>query len=133
MFAQSGGNYSISWSTLGGGGTSAGGGFAVSATIGQPNAGAPMTGGGFTLTGGFWPGVPAEPGPKLSIRHGSGSTVVLFWPNPSAGYVLEQTANMSGPGGGWSNVTQTPSVNGGNKEVTVPITGQACLFRLRRL
>jgi hypothetical protein len=53
----------INWYTIdGGGGTSTGGSFSLSGTIGQPDAGGPMTGGGpggFSLTGGFWPG--AEP------------------------------------------------------------------------
>jgi len=47
--------YSIDWYTIdGGGGTSTGGVYAVSGTIGQPDAGGPMTGGNYSLTGGFW-------------------------------------------------------------------------------
>ena len=58
-FAQT---YSIAWYTIdGGGGTSAGGAFALSGTIGQHDAGATMTGGSFALTGGFWAGVFTEP------------------------------------------------------------------------
>lgn len=38
----------------GGGGTSSGGSFSVSGTIGQHDAGQPMAGGNFELTGGFW-------------------------------------------------------------------------------
>lgn len=43
----------------GGGDTSSGGVFAVSGTIGQPDADPlqPSTGGVFAITGGFWPGV----------------------------------------------------------------------------
>ena len=48
----------ITWYTIdGGGGTSGGGGYTLSGTIGQPDAGAAMTGGSYTLVGGFWPGV----------------------------------------------------------------------------
>ena len=39
---------------------------------------------------------------------------------------------MSGPGGGWVDVAQTPVVNGANKEVMLPATGSFCLFRLRQ-
>ena len=55
----SGGPYSIPWSTIDGGGviSSTGGSFTLSGTIGQPDAGGPMTGGSFSLTGGFWAGV----------------------------------------------------------------------------
>src|SRR6185503_17568854 len=61
--------YTIAWFTIdGGGGTSTGGVFSVSGTIGQPDAGGPMTGGNYSLTGGFWalPGVIQMPdGPTL--------------------------------------------------------------------
>ena len=47
-------SYSIDWHTIGGGGgTSAGGGFALSGTIGQPDAGE-MGDGEYTISGGFW-------------------------------------------------------------------------------
>jgi len=55
----SGGLYSIPWSTIDGGGAinTSGGAFTLSGTIGQPDAGGAMTGGAFSLTGGFWAGV----------------------------------------------------------------------------
>jgi hypothetical protein len=47
----------LSWNTMDcGGGTSSGGAFTVSGTIGQPDAG-DLSGGGFALAGGFWGGV----------------------------------------------------------------------------
>ena len=47
-------NYSIDWHTIdGGGGRSTGGVYVVTGTIGQPDAGR-MTGGNFTIEGGFW-------------------------------------------------------------------------------
>ncbi len=53
--AQRGGLYELSWFTVdGGGGQSQGGDYAISGTIGQPEAGVPMSGGQFTLHGGFW-------------------------------------------------------------------------------
>ena len=57
-----GDDFKVPWHTIDGGGiqNSAGGGFALSGTIGQPDAGplaGPMTGGGFSLVGGFWPGI----------------------------------------------------------------------------
>jgi len=55
--------YTIPWSTIdGGGATSSGGNFALTGTIGQPDASsfsAPMSGGSFSLVGGFWTGVAA--------------------------------------------------------------------------
>jgi hypothetical protein len=124
--------YAINWSTIdGGGGPSAGGSFSLNGTVGQPDAGA-RSGGAFTLSGGFWPGVTGSgPLPALAIRLGFGHTVILTWPDPSTGYVLQQTANMSGSGGGWADVTQPPVIVGANQEVTLPATGSFCLFRLR--
>jgi len=46
--------YSLDWFTFdGGGGTSSSGSYNVSGTIGQPDAGT-LTGGAYTLLGGFW-------------------------------------------------------------------------------
>ena len=48
--------FDISWYTIdGGGGTSSGGTFTLTATIGQPDAGV-LSGGVFQIGGGFWSG-----------------------------------------------------------------------------
>ena len=59
---QTGGGFDLTWNAIaGGGGASSGGGFAVDGTVGQADA-ATLSGGVFTLNGGFWgafsPGVP---------------------------------------------------------------------------
>ncbi len=52
--ASSGGDYTLDWYTIdGGGGTSTGGDYSLSGTIGQPDAGS-MSGGDYALSGGFW-------------------------------------------------------------------------------
>ena len=91
-------SYSIDWHTLdGGGGTSTGGVYSVSGTIGQPDAGAqPMTGGNFSLTGGFWSllSVVQTPGaPTLSISMTSSNTALVSWPSPSTGFNLQVNTN----------------------------------------
>ena len=49
--------YDLSWWTAdGGGGTSSGGNYSLSGTIGQPDAGPILSGPGYQLSGGFWPG-----------------------------------------------------------------------------
>lgn len=54
-YAQSGGSYDLSWSTLdGGGGQSSGGSFSVSGTAGQGDASNAKTGGTFEHISGFW-------------------------------------------------------------------------------
>ena len=52
--AQSGGGYDLTWNTIDGGGMfSTGGAYSLGGTIGQADAGT-MSGGGYTLSGGFW-------------------------------------------------------------------------------
>ena len=53
-----GADFDLSWYTIdgGGGSRSTGGNFEMSGTMGQPDAGE-MSGGDFTLAGGFWGGV----------------------------------------------------------------------------
>lgn len=54
IYAQSSENYNLSWFTIdGGGGTSSGGVYVLSGTIGQPDAGQ-LSGGDYSLVGGFW-------------------------------------------------------------------------------
>lgn len=59
--AQSGGGYDLSWSTVDGGGYtfSVGGDYELGGTVGQHDAGY-MSGGGYSLWGGFWPGSAVE-------------------------------------------------------------------------
>jgi len=76
----------------GGGGTSTGGIYALSGTIGQPDAGK-LSGGNFTLDGGFWSIVAAiqTPGaPLLSIERLPGGAVRVRWTRPADNFVLEQ-------------------------------------------
>jgi hypothetical protein len=50
--------YDLSWNTVdGGGGAAVGGTFALTGTASQPDASVvPLTGGTYSLSGGFWPG-----------------------------------------------------------------------------
>jgi hypothetical protein len=129
--AQSSGAFDINWSTFnGGGGPSVGGNFSLNGTIGQPDAGTSLNGGGFTITAGFWAGA-SEAVPRLSIRLGAAGTVILNWPNPSTGFVLEESTSLSAQAG-WTAVTQTPVANGANIEVTLQATSQLRFFRLRQ-
>ncbi len=57
--AQTGGVYSLTWYTVdGGGGTASGGGYVVSGTAGQADAGS-LSGGSYALQSGFWGGIGA--------------------------------------------------------------------------
>src|SRR5207253_9256822 len=92
--------FAIDWFTIdGGGGTSSGGNYTLSGTIGQPDAGT-LSGGNYTLEGGFWPGIvmPSTTGlaPTLFIQL-SGNSVIVSWPSPSTGFVLRQSASLGIP------------------------------------
>src|SRR5690348_17454014 len=86
-------SYTVDWHTIdGGGGTSTGGVYSVSGTIGQPDAGPAMSGGNFALTGGFWSfsAVQTPGAPLLTISLTSTNTVIVSWPSPSTGFGLQQ-------------------------------------------
>ena len=91
--------FAIDWYTVdGGGGTSTGGSYTLSGTIGQPDAAATtLSGGIYTLQGGFWPGlivtIPGE-GPTLLIQL-SGANVILSWSPDTPGFALEQTDDLT--------------------------------------
>src|SRR5215472_8382661 len=101
--------YSIDWyKVAGGGGTSTGGSYTVSGTIGQPDAGT-MSGGNYSLVGGFWAIISAvqTPGsPLLHVALTQTNTVVVYWPSPSTGFVLQQNGNVVNSNG-WANNGQT--------------------------
>lgn len=61
--------FDLSWWTVdGGGGASAGGGYELSGTIGQPDAGPAHGGSGYELAGGFWgEAEPAGPAPGIFL------------------------------------------------------------------
>ena len=125
-FCASAQSYSIDWYTIdGGGGTSTGGVYSVTGTIGQPDAGT-MSGGNFTLQGGFWGIISAvqTPGaPLLSIFRTATNTVAVTWPSPSTGWTLQVNTN-SVASVNWSNVTSGISDNGTTKTLVVnPPTG----------
>lgn len=107
--------YSIDWQKVaGGGGVSSNGQYTVSGTIGQPDAGGPMTGGNYSLTGGFWAliSVVQTPGaPALYISE-SANTVTVYWQNVS-GWTLQQNNNPANTGG-WSASGGITTTNGTN-------------------
>ena len=124
-------DYSVNWYKIaGGGGTSTNGQYSVSGTIGQPDAGAAMSGGNYSLTGGFWSVisvVQTAGAPLLTITH-SGNGVIVSWP-VTAGYILQQNNNLSVPAGwGASGYTITP--NNGTNSITITPPAGNLFFRL---
>jgi len=92
--------YSIdSFTIAGGSGTSTGGAFAVSGTIGQSEAGA-MSGGNFSLAGGFWGASPTPPpvgSVIISVRVVGGQVRLRFTGIPGRIYYVERARSVTGP------------------------------------
>ena len=126
-------SFSIDWFTVdGGGGTSTGGVFAVSGTIGQPDANPqPLTGGNFSLPGGFWSlfAVQTPGAPLLTIRLTSANAATVSWPSPSAGFILQQNADLNTSN--WVAAPQTVTDNGTNRFIIVSPPAGNRFYRLR--
>ncbi len=108
--------YAIDWFTVdGGGGNSTNAQYALSGTIGQPDAGM-MSGGNYTLQGGFWGIVAAlqTPGaPWLIVLRTATNTVAVSWPNTDPGWKLHWTANLAGTIS-WNEIAPPYPVSGTN-------------------
>ena len=138
VFTADAQDYAIDWWTVdGGGGTSTGAVYSVNGTIGQPDAGG-MSGGTFTLVGGFWGVVAANQtpgGPLLSVVLTNGG-VTVSWPRPAEGWVLDEVASLVAAAGsnGWTQVALPYVTNATQIQVTVPppVTGNR-FYRLRKL
>ncbi len=119
-------NYSIDWYKIaGGGGTSSNGQFTVSGTIGQHDAGGPMTGGSFSLTGGFWSllsVVQTIGSPTLRIFLTSSNTAVVAWPSSATGFTLQQNSVLSSSG--WNTAGSPITVGSENQVVISPPVGR---------
>ncbi len=110
----------------------AGGTYAVSGTIGQHDAGGAMSGGNYSLTGGFWAliSVVQTPGlPLLTITlNPQLSTVTVSWPNTGS-CTLQQNNNLT-VSAGWTTSGYTITTSNGTNSITItPPTGNL-FFRL---
>jgi hypothetical protein len=132
VFAQ---NYAINWHTVGGGGgTSSGGIYSLSGTIGQPDAGV-LTGAGFELVGGFWSVLSCVPSgvfPALTVYVTTNDAVVVAWPcSTSSSIVLQECTNIYAPN--WVPPSQPIVYDGITKSVTIAPAVGSLFFRLAEL
>jgi len=124
-------NYSIDWYKIaGGGGTSSGGNYQLSGTIGQADASSTMSGGPYSLTGGFWSliAVISTPGlPNLVITWVSPNSVKVSWAATGA-YTLQSNNNLVGAA--WSAFSGSVTTANGTNSVTVTPPNGNLFFRL---
>lgn len=127
-FAQS---YSVDWYKIaGGGGTSTGVTYQVTGTIGQPDASGAMSGGNYSVTGGFWSLISVVQtlgAPTLTVTH-SGISVKVSWPSTATSWTLQQNSDLTTAN--WTTSGFTLSDDGTNKSVTITSPSGNLFFRL---
>ena len=127
--------YQIDWSTIaGGGGTSTGGVYTVSGTVGQPDASGAMTGGSYSLTGGFWAlyAVQTAGAPWLTITRTTTNSVVVSWPLPADGWVLEWTNRTAGVSAPWPQIAPPYQTNTAQAWIVEPSPTGNRFYRLHK-
>lgn len=131
--------YTINWTKIAAGGATTpntGGVYAMSVTIGQPDASGPLSGGSYTLVGGFWalPTAVQTPGaPLLSVEKLGGNNVRVYWPLTATGFVLDQTTALatSPATSVWSQVSFPYQTNATHISITVTPSANK-FYRLRK-
>lgn len=126
-------DYSIDWHKIaGGGGTSSNGQYVVSGTIGQHDASQqPMSGGNYSLTGGFWSllSVVQTPGaPLLKITLTTTNTAVISWPSSATDFSLQQNSDLNTSN--WIAPAESISNDGTNKFIIVNPSSGNRFYRL---
>jgi hypothetical protein len=104
----------------------------VSGTIGQHDAGGPMAGGSYSLTGGFWSSISVvqTPGaPLLAITFNLGlPTVTISWPS-SGSFTLQTNGNLAATN--WVNYVGSVNSIAGTNSITFSPTAGNLFFRLK--
>jgi len=124
-------SYSVDWYKIaGGGGTSTGGTYSVSGTIGQPDASGVMSGGNYSVTGGFWALVQVVqiPGAPTLYVSRSGNKVTVYWLNVT-GWNLHQNGNLTTPMASWA-ASGSPTLTNGTNYFTITNPAGNLFFRL---
>jgi hypothetical protein len=124
-------SYSIDWYKIsGGGGTSTGGVYSASGTIGQADASGAMTGGDLSLTGGFWAiyALQTAGAPLLSIMHTSTNAVIVSWPSSSTGFSLQVKTDLANSS--WGTPPESVNDNGAVKYIVVNPSNGSRFYRL---
>ena len=121
-------SYSIDWCSMDSGGTSTGGVYLVSGSIGQLDA-EMMTGGSFTLEGGFEGIIVQLPGPPYIVINLSATNSVSFsWLAGSTTWQLQENTNLNTTN--WVNVGTPPQQVGGVMQVIVSPPPGTHFYRL---
>jgi hypothetical protein len=123
----SGGPFSVVAPHVGGTGSSAGGNFSVSGSIGTPASGV-LAGGSYAVTSGAPELLVIPLGTDFELQiTATGVNFRVLWPAQAVNYVLESTTAV-GPGAVWQPVTPAPADDSYSSQANPPNR----FFRLRR-
>ena len=94
-----------------------------------------MSGGSFSVQGGFWGIIAAvqTPGaPVLSVTR-SNTAVVVSWPKADPGWALVFTTSLAAVGTNtWTLIPPPYQTNGANLQLTEPVPAGNKFYRLRQ-
>jgi hypothetical protein len=126
----------IDWFTLdAAGGAQSSANYVINFTAGQNDVGATeTTSANYRILPGFWALEdlgPATGLPELSIVL-RGPNVILSWPSPSTGFVLQHKDSFNPFSLAWADSPALVSDNGFIKSVTIPHNLASSFYRLRR-
>ena len=133
---NAGAQSAIDWFTLdaGGGGHSSAS-YVINFTAGQTDVGTTfLNSANYRIIPGFWSLEdmgPATGLPELSIAL-AGSRVILSWPSPSTGFILQHTDSLNVLPATWSDTPGVVSDDGLIKNLTLPHDLSKRFYRLRR-
>lgn len=133
---NAGAQSAIDWFTLDtGGGAQSSANYVVNFTAGQNDVGSTvLNSANYRIIPGFWALEdmgPATGLPALSIAL-SGANVILSWPSPSTGFVLQHADSFNVLPAAWSDTPGVVSDNGFIKSLTLPHNLSKRFYRLRR-
>jgi hypothetical protein len=125
--------FRIDWFSIDGGGTSTNGNFSVSGTVGQADASIPMTGGSFSMTGGFWSilsPVQTPGAPLLTITITATNSAVVSWPLAATGFALQVNSSLHSTN--WISVSEPVTTNSASQFIIVNPPHGSRFYRLSK-
>ena len=129
--------FTIGSSTIdGGGGTSSGGRFTVTGTIGQPDA-SDMRGGAFSVAGGFWGFIGLQQTPEAPLmnlsRDPNSGVIAVSWSLPDDGCFLQRSSTLGAAPSPWETVPPASyQSDGSNRFIVITNPFIRDFFRLAR-
>ena len=128
-------NFTLDSTSIGPGGSSAGGTYTLDANVGEAvTTSSSLSGGNYSMNAGFW-GITVVPspdgGPQLSIRSTTTNTVLVSWPASAEGFELRQSSNLNTPT--WTVPPQVVNTSGGSKFIVVNPPVGNLFYRLNKV